>query len=99
VHSDTPARRPLRPPNELIALCLDRAGGRRGIRLASFVNDWAIEEMHAGHEIGIEQFSRSWSEGKRITAYTRLREFRAAFPEVGPKGTPHHIIVWQGGPP
>jgi hypothetical protein len=85
----------LRPPAELMLVCLQRAGGFRGVRLASFVNDWAIEEHRLGRQIGIEEFIRSWSAGKQKTAYNRQREFRAAFPELGPDATPHDLIVWS----
>lgn len=89
------SRAPRRPPNELVLACLERVGGMRGVRLASFVNDWAIEELAVGREITPLEFANSWSAGKRATAYVRLNEFRVAFGELGPSATPHHLITWK----
>jgi hypothetical protein len=75
-----------------MALCFERAGGLvAGVRLASFINDWAILEKRKSREITSTEFVQSWSGGRQATAYRRLAMFREAFPEYGEKGTPHSL--------
>jgi hypothetical protein len=98
---DMPPRRPAKPPVALLVLCFERTPNAfAGLRMASFINDWAIEERAQGREISVEDFAKTWSAGRRATAYTRLREFREAFPTLGPKGTPHQLgVEWPEGSP
>ncbi len=71
----------------------------RALRLASFVNDWLIEERAVGHALYFEEFARrARSTGSRRTAHRRLIEFRAAFPEFGAKGTPHDVLAGEALP-
>jgi hypothetical protein len=68
----------------------------RGVRLIYFVNEWISAEREAGgRELGVEEFARDYSRMPVRTVYRRLAQFRAAFPEVGPDGTPHHLIEWD----
>jgi hypothetical protein len=71
---------------------------RRTWRLVLFVHEWARCEAESGERVGIERFA-GWSVDSRRTAYSRLVEFRAAFPELGPTGTPSDLIVWPAPAP
>ncbi len=87
------------PPNALMAECIGRVGTLRGFRLASFVNDWVIEERVLGRPVGIEEFAeRARSDRSRRTAHRRLVEFRQVFPEFGAKGTPHDLLAGEALP-
>ncbi len=80
-----------RPPRTVLELCVARAGLLKGAKLAEFVCAWAIATRSVGHTLGIEEFSEWWAEGySRRTAYNRLREFRAVFPEFE---TPHVLAA------
>jgi hypothetical protein len=68
--------------NELLALCIQRAGWRRGAQVAEFVMEWTICAEDVGHDPGIEEFADWWRDGSRRTAYRRMDAFRAAFPEA-----------------
>jgi hypothetical protein len=83
------------PPIELLNVCVVRRGVWRGALLADFVHSWAIAECEAGHKVGIEEYGRSWASVSRRTAYRRLSEFRATFPELGPDAVPGDMIVWR----
>jgi hypothetical protein len=75
----------------MMGLCVDRAGFRRGARLAEFITEWEMcVRAHAG-PIGIEEFAHWWKDSPR-TAYRRLKDFRAVFPELGAHGTPQDLM-------
>ena len=72
--------------NNLLALCIQRAGWRKGVQVAQFVMEWAICAEDLGHDPGIEEFSAWWRDGSRRTAYRRMEAFREAFPEATSPG-------------
>jgi hypothetical protein len=76
---------------ELIGLCVDRGGYRRGARVAEFVMEWEVAvRKHAG-PVTMDEFARWWKDSPR-TAYRRLAEFRDLFPELGEHGTPQDLM-------
>lgn len=78
-------------PTELVGDCVERAGWRRGPRLAFFMWTWAIVSERRGHQVGIEEFGAAWGKTTR-RAYHYLAEFRAAYPELGEGATPAALI-------
>lgn len=82
--------------NDLILVCVQRAGYLAGPRLALFVAEWALAEAELG-EIGPEEFNEWWRAGSKRTVYRRLAELREAFPEVGPGGTPAALARARAG--
>jgi hypothetical protein len=77
---------------EVLRLCIDRAGYRRGGLMAEFILEWEIAVRKHGGSIGIEEFARWWKDS-RMTAHRRLRVFRDAFPELGPHATPEAFMA------
>ena len=77
---------------DLLAACVERAGFMKGARIAEFIVAWGIAEAELGHEIGIEEFGAWWREKDLRTAYRRLAEMRAAFPEAV---SPHDLVDVQ----
>jgi hypothetical protein len=76
---------------EVLRLCIDRGGYRRGARVAEFITEWEIAVRKHGGPIGIEQFARWWKDS-RMTAYRRQDDFRDMFPELGPDATPEVLM-------
>jgi hypothetical protein len=81
----------MRDRRDLIQLCVERGGYRKGAPVAEFVMEWEIAvRKHAG-SITIEEFGRWWKDSTR-TAYRRLDAFRELFPELGPIATPEALM-------
>lgn len=76
---------------KLISLCVERLGYRRGVRVAEFIGEWELCVRSTGGLVGAEEFA-AWWEASASTAYRRLVEFRAAFPELGPHGVPSALM-------
>jgi hypothetical protein len=76
---------------QLAALCAARAGLRRGGRLTEFIAEWELCVRAHGRAVNAEEYA-AWSWHSRATAYNRLREFRAAFPQLGPQGIPSDLM-------
>ncbi|HEY2572013.1 MAG TPA: hypothetical protein VGI27_11085 [Solirubrobacteraceae bacterium] len=85
-------RRPgLKPPNELVAAVVARDGlSRRTWRVITFVHEWAICEAEFGRHVTSTEFAH-WTVSSRKTAFNRLTDFRALFPEFS---TPADMIRW-----
>lgn len=81
----------MRDRASLLALCIDRGGYLRGARVAEFIAEWEVAVRKHGRDIGVEEFARWWKDSYR-TAYRRLADFRAMFPELGPAGTPSALM-------
>jgi hypothetical protein len=81
----------MRDRRDLLQVCIQRGGYRRGARVAEFVLEWEVAVRKHGGSIGIEDFSRWWKESNR-TAYRRQSEFRELFPELGPDATPESLM-------
>jgi hypothetical protein len=77
--------------NEMIGVCVDRAGWRQGPRIAQFVTEWEVCVRKNGGPISTDEFASWWHES-RPTAYRRLAEFRVAFPELGEHAFPHDLM-------
>lgn len=77
---------PKRPPRTLLELCVARAGLIKGAKLAEFIASWAIATGGLGHEPGVREFAEWWRLRSPRTAFNRLRDFRAAFPEYDTPG-------------
>lgn len=73
------------PPTQhvesLMGACIERAGFRKGVRLASWVVQYATAKRELGDDATIEQGAEFWHEG-RATWTRRHAEWRAAFPGV-----------------
>jgi hypothetical protein len=76
---------------EVLALCVDRLGYRRGARVAEFIGEWEVCVRQLGHAVSTDEFAAWWRES-RATAYRRLAEFRESFPELGPHGKPDDLM-------
>lgn len=82
---------------EMVRDCIKRAGWHKGPPVAKFIAEWAIAEGEYGRRIGPDDFVEWWREGRRTTVYRRLREFRAAFPELGAAGLPGELVEARDG--
>jgi hypothetical protein len=79
------------PPTHgtLLELCVRQAGGDvhalgRGARVCEFILAWAQATRDEGKPITMSGFCRYWGAGfPRRTAWRRLGEFRAVFPDEG----------------
>lgn len=76
---------------QVLALCIDRLGYRRGARVAEFIAEWEICVRQAGGEVETEHFAAWWKDS-RATTYRRLQEFREGFPELGEHGRPSDLM-------
>jgi hypothetical protein len=76
----------------LYLLCIQRAGLRPGVRLIEFIEDWQSCVRQAGEPIGIERYTRLTRKYSHRTCYSRLLDFRAAFPELGPQAVPEALM-------
>lgn len=76
---------------EVLALCIDRLGYVKGARLAEFIVEWEMWLRARGEDLGTEDFAAWWKDS-RATTYRRLDDFRRAFPELGPHGTPSGLM-------
>lgn len=77
--------------SEVLALCIERAGYRRGAQVCQFVWEWELYVRSTQSPGEIEAFSTWWKDS-RTTAYRRLVAFREAFPELGEQGTPNDLM-------
>jgi hypothetical protein len=71
--------------------CIRRQGFRRGAMVAEFITEWEVWLRSAGQDGGVEEFAQWWKDSPR-TAYRRLANFRAAFPELGKQATPSALM-------
>ncbi len=62
----------------LLELCVARAGLRKGMRVCSFIIEWAICAGALGREPTVVEFIAWWKCPTR-TGWHRLAEFRATF--------------------
>lgn len=76
---------------EVLALCVNKGGYRRGRRVAQFIAEWELAVRDHGRGLSAEEFARWWRESP-ATAYRRLAEFRELFPELGDHGKPDDLM-------
>lgn len=76
---------------DVLALCINRGGYRRGRRVAQFIAEWELVVRSERGDITAETFAAWWREGN-ATAYRRLAEFRQLFPELGDRGRPSDLM-------
>jgi len=76
---------------EVLSLCVARGGYRSGRKVAQFIAEWELVVRSHGREISIAEF-HDWWKDSQATAYRRLAEFRALFPELGPQGKPDDLM-------
>ncbi len=77
---------------KLFLLCVDRGGVKRGARLYDFCEDWAAAVDANRGAVSMNEYSAWTRRYSSRTAYSRLAEFRAAFPELGPEGRPDALM-------
>ena len=81
----------MRDRKDLLQVCIQRGGYRKGAQVAEFILEWEIAvRKHVG-PINISEFARWWKDSER-TAYRRLEDYRALFPELGPHATPQDLM-------
>jgi hypothetical protein len=76
---------------EVLALCVNRGGYRRGRKIAQFIAEWELAVRSNGAAIEVADFAEYWGD-HLATAYRRLAEFREAFPELGEHGKPDDLM-------
>lgn len=76
---------------EVLALCVNKGGYRRGRKTAQFIAEWELAVRSIGREISAEEYAEWWKEG-RSTSFRKLAEFRALFPELGEHGKPDDLM-------
>lgn len=76
---------------EVLALCVNRGGYRRGRKVAQFIAEWELAVRSIGREISAEEFA-AWWQDHRATAFRKLAEFRELFPELGEHGKPDDLM-------
>lgn len=76
---------------QVIGLCIDQCGYRRGARLAEFIAEWEVCVRSYNRDVTSEEFAAWWKDS-RATTYRRLAEFREAFPQLGPHATPSALM-------
>ncbi len=62
----------------LLELCVGRGGLRKGMRVCSFIIEWAICSGALGREPTVVEFI-AWWKAKDRTVWLRLAEFRGIF--------------------
>lgn len=87
---------------DVLTLCVNRGGYRKGRRVAQFIFEWELAMRGCGHDLTTEEFANWWRIGA-ATPYRRLSEFRELFPELGEHGKPTALMtpllaVLGGGP-
>lgn len=76
---------------QLLGICIDRGGYRRGGRVAQFIAEWEIAVRKHRGPISAEEMTAYWKES-RATTYRRQQEFRELFPELGEHATPQDLM-------
>lgn len=76
---------------EVLSLCVNRGGFRKGRRVAQFIFEWELAVRGTGQDITTEEFAAWWRVGP-ATPYRRLAEFRELFPELGEHGKPSQLM-------
>jgi hypothetical protein len=77
---------------KLFLLCVARAGSKRGARIYAFIEDWAAAVEANRGPVSMNHYANWTRRYSGRTAYVRLAEFRAIFPELGPDGQPAGLM-------
>lgn len=64
----------------MLAVCVARAGRRKGPRVAAFIAQWTMASQSMGRPLVVADFVEWWRE-PQSTVYRHLAEFREYFPE------------------
>lgn len=67
-----------REPRSLLEQCVAGGGAMKGMRVATFIVQWAIAQSVLGPGMTLEQAARWWRENER-TWYRRLKDFRSVY--------------------
>lgn len=76
----------------LWAVCVSRAGYRRGAQLVELCDDWAECVRTHGGPVGLDAYAKWTRRYSYRTAYERVALFRRTFPQLGPEGTPQGLM-------